>query len=124
MFDHKNMAVEGLYPGLQTTFSIAMGGVFETEVIITPVVPSVGGGGWAPAPLHLRAKNFKVTVRVRYNGVWYEETQIVDEHQARVIAKLKGIKQFSTGNVMVSVNGIQIFEQEQIQVIVNAVRKA
>lgn len=121
MFDHKNMAVEGLYPGLQSTFQIALNGVFETEVIITPVVPSNSGGGFVSAPLHLRAKHFRVTVRVKYNGKWYEDTQVVDEHQARVIAKLKGIKSFSTGNVMVSVNGVQIFEQEQIQVTVNRI---
>lgn len=120
MFDHKNMAVDGMYPGLQSTFQIAMSGVFETEVIITPVVPT-GGGGFVSAPLHLRAKHFRVTVRVKYNGVWYEDTQVVDEKQARVIAQLKGIKSFSPGNVMVSVNGVQIFEQEQIQVTVNRI---
>lgn len=121
MFEHKNLAVEGMYPSMQSTFQIALRGEFETEVIIVPVVPSTGGGGWAPAPLHIRPKHFKITVRVKYNGVWYEDTQIVDEKQARVIAELKGIKSFSTGNIMVSVNGVQIFEQEQIKVTVNRI---
>lgn len=122
MFDTRNMAMDGFYPGLTQPFSIAMLGVHETEVIITPVIPSTqGGGGFVGAPLHIRAKHFKVTVRIKYNGVWYEDTQIVDEKQARVIAELKGIKSFSTGNVMVSVNGVQIFEQEQIQVTVNRI---
>lgn len=124
MFDHKNMALDGMYPGLQSTFQIALRGEFETEVIIVPVVPRPsGGGGWGPPALHQVAKHFRVTVRVKYNGKWYEETQIVDEQQARVIANLKGIKSFSTGNVMVSVNGVQIHEQEQISVVVNAIRK-
>jgi hypothetical protein len=121
MFDHRNMALEGMFPGLQSTFSIALRGEFETEVIIVPVVPKSAGGGWAPAPLHVRPRHFKVTVRVKYNGVWYEDTQILDENQARVIAELKGIKSFSTGNIMVSVNGVQIFEQEQITVTVNRI---
>lgn len=60
---------------------------------------------------------------MKFNGKWYEETQIVDEREARVIAALKGIKSFSTGSVMVSVNGMQIFEQEEIKVVVQAVRK-
>lgn len=124
MFEHKNMALEGMYPGMQSTFQIALRGEFETEVIITPVVPQyTGGGGFVSAPLHLRAKHFRVTVRVKFNGKWYEETQIVDEKEARVIAALKGIKSFSTGSVMVSVNGMQIFEQEEIKVVVQAVRK-
>jgi hypothetical protein len=62
-----------------------------------------------------------VTVRIKYNGIWYEDTQVLDEKQARVIAQVKGIKSFSPGNVMVSVNGVQIFEQEQIQVTVNRI---
>ena len=122
MFSHKNLALEGMFPGLQSTRSIALRGEFETEVIITPVVPSYGGGGgWQPAILGTKAKHFRITVRIKYNGKWYEDTQVVDERQARVIAQLKGIKSFSTDNVMVSVNGVQIFEQEQIQVTVNRI---
>ena len=122
MFNHKNLAVEGMYPGMQTTFSIALRGEYETEVIITPVIPSPqGGGGFVGTPLHIRARHFRVTVRIKYNGKWYEDTQVVDDKQARVIAQLKGIKSFSPGNVMVSVNGVQIFEQEQIQVTVNRI---
>jgi hypothetical protein len=39
MFEHRNMALDGMFPGLQSTFSIALRGEFETEVIIVPVVP-------------------------------------------------------------------------------------
>lgn len=125
MFEHKNLAVQGLFPGQVTTRSIANLGTYETEVIIEPVIPhSSGGGGWGgfvPAPLHRKPTHFRVTVRIKYNGKWYEDTQIVDEKQARVIATLKGIKNFSTNNVMVSVNGVQIYEQEQITITVNRI---
>jgi hypothetical protein len=95
MFEHKNLALQGLFPGSVTTRSIANLGVFESEVIIEPVVPSRGGGGgFSAAPLHVKPTHYRVTVRVKYNGKWYEDTQIVDEHRARVIATLKGIKNF------------------------------
>ncbi len=121
MFEHKNLAVQGLFPGQVTTRSVANLGTYEIEVIIQPVVPRSGGGGFVPAPLHIKPTHYRVTVRVKYNGKWYEDTQIVDEHNASVIATLKGIKNFQTGNVMVSVNGVQIFEQEQIKITVNRI---
>lgn len=120
MFDHKKMATHGLFPGTVTNLGVANMGVYDVEVIITPVVQNAGGG-FSFAPLHRKPTHFRVTVRIKYNGKWYEDTQIVDEKQARVIATLKGIKNFSTNNVMVSVNGVQIYEQEQITITVNRI---
>lgn len=108
------MAVQGLSPNEITRRSVANLGTYEIEVIITPEpTPSYSGGGGFSRPL---PRLFRITVRVRFNGKTYEDTKVVDEKRARVIANLKGIKSFSMDSAMVSVNGIQIFEQEEITI--------
>lgn len=115
MIFHRNLAVEGLHPAHISTRSVANLGTYEIEVIITPVpVPSGGGGG---APRTITPRRYLITVRVRFNGKVYEDTQEVDEHRARVIADFHGIKAFKKDEVMVSVNGVQIVEAKMISVI-------
>ena len=113
MFLHRQLATEGLNPNGLTHRGIANLGTFEVEVIIVPIPHPTGGGGGYNRPL---PRQFRVTVRVRFNGKVYEDSQIVDEHRARVIAKFRGIKMFSRTSPMVSVNGIQIMEEKEIQV--------
>ena len=101
------MAASGLFPGLKSTLSIANLGHFEREVIIEPVVRS-GGGGYVRAPIGMKPDRYRVTVRVKFKGKWHEETRIVDDNEARVEAKINGIKVFTENDVMISVNGVQV----------------
>jgi hypothetical protein len=120
MFYHQNLALEGLFPGVSSFESIANKGHLEREVIIEPVVGN-GGGGYVPVPKGQKPERYRVTVRVTINGKRYEETQIVDDNQARVLAQLSGITLFSDTETMVSVNGIQVFENTEpsIKVTIN-----
>ena len=113
MFLHRQLATSGLHPNGLTHRGIANLGTFEVEVIIVPIPQPTGGGGGYNRPL---PRQFRVTVRVRFNGKIYEDSQIVDEHRARVIAKFRGITNFSTSSPMVSVNGVQITEEKEIQI--------
>lgn len=84
MFNHKSFATGGLFPGLVTTRSVANLGSFEIEVIIEPVSPGVGGGGYHQP---VKAK-YKIKIRVtRKNKVWDFESEITDV-TARVMAKI------------------------------------
>lgn len=114
MFSVQNLALGGFYPGLVTSMSIANIGIFDVEVIIQPVVS--GGGGYVPSRRNEKPERYRVTVRVIHNGKVYEESIVVDDHAARVSAKTNGIMIFSEDTAMVSLNGIQIMEAEQIEI--------
>lgn len=66
MFHHKNMAVDGLYPGLTTHWSIAVLGHLEFILdIVTP--PTSGGGGVVGSIGPISGiPNREVTITVRY----------------------------------------------------------
>ena len=113
MFHHRNMAVNGLFPGLTTTRSVSNLGTFETVVIIQPVV-SNGGGGYVPVRRGQRPDRYKVTVRVSYDGKTHEDSVIVDDIEARVQAELHGITEFNETEVMISINGIQVNKSNPI----------
>lgn len=114
MFDHKNLALGGFYPGLVTTLSVANLGTFDVEVIITPVVPSGGGGGYVPISRGQKPDRYRVTVRVIHGQRRYEESVIVDDLQARVTAKVNGITVFTEDEVMISINGVQVNKSNPI----------
>jgi|JI10StandDraft_1071094.scaffolds.fasta_scaffold21845_3 hypothetical protein len=116
MFLHRNLAVQGLSPGDLSTRSVANLGTFEVEVIITPIQPPSSGGGYVGGYSKPLPRQFRITVRVKFNGKIYEDSQIVDEHRARVIAKFRGITVFSSTDPMVSVNGMQILDKNEIQI--------
>lgn len=86
MFDHKNFALNGLFPGLVTTRSVANLGHFEIEVIIEPVAPSGGGGFYQP--LKPSITKYKVKIRVTRKGKVWEYEQIVGSTTAKVLAKV------------------------------------
>ncbi len=113
MFDHKNLALGGFYPGLVTTLSVANLGTFDVEVIITPVV-SGGGGGYVPVVRGQKPDRYRVTVRVIHGQRRYEESIIVDDFQARITAKMNGITEFVTDEVMISINGVQVNKSNPI----------
>lgn len=108
MFDHRNFAVDGLMPGLFSHLAIGTLGAFETTVVIEPVVFAGGGGyaPWTPAK-STKPDRYRVTIQVVINGKTYSETKIVDDLEARVLAKFSGIQQFAEDSIMVSLNGIQ-----------------
>lgn len=110
MFDHRNYASNGFYPGLYEPFSAANNGILDKEVIITPVIRDTGGGGgWVPS-LSGKPDRYRVEVKLRYNGKEYIDSKIVDDNEARIIAELHGVTKFETDKVIVIVNGVQKFE--------------
>jgi hypothetical protein len=50
--------------------------------------------------------------------VWSEDELIVDDTEARVIAEFRGITDFRENEIMIAVNGIQIYESA-ISVMIN-----
>ncbi len=117
MFDHVNFAVDGLMPGFFNHASAAISGAFEVQVIIEPVIPASGGGyvPWTKAS-QVKPDRYRVTVVVTVNGKKYSDSQVVDDNQARVIAKFNGID-FDETTTMISVNGVQVFnEQAQVKI--------
>lgn len=112
MFVHTDIAMLGLYPNKNGFFyhkSCALRG--ETYVEIS----RINGGGGGPSNglgvyENVRSARYCVFVRVKLNGVWTEDSVVVDDFQARVSASLYGIETFSENDAMISVNGIQILE--------------
>jgi hypothetical protein len=105
VFDHRNFALLGLYPGLVSTRSVANLGHFEVEVIIEPVTG--GGGGWAPAT-PITKYNVRIIVRTK-TKVWDYKTT-VNTTMARVIARVIGKK---LEEPTVTMTGIKIKETSQ-----------
>ena len=116
MFYHQSLAVHGLWPEFLSPGSIANLGHFETEVVITPVVRT-GGGGYVPS-FKGKPDRYEVRVRVRIWDKWYEEVAIVSDDKARVSAEFHGITEFKDNAVMISVNGVQQYEPEKVKVSV------
>lgn len=84
VFDHRNFATQGLYPGLVSTRSVANLGHFEIQVIIEPV--SQGGGGWAPVGLSY--DKYRIRIIVTRKGKTWEYEQIVSSTTAKIVAKV------------------------------------
>lgn len=117
MFDHKNFALNGLFPGLVSTRSVANLGHFEIEVIIEPV-PSGGGGGGFYQPQKQVITKYKVKIRITRKGKVWAYEKIVGTTTAKVIAKLLKKK---VEIPIVSVSNTSMVEQTepQIKVTVN-----
>ena len=119
MFYHKNLAVDGLFPGIISKRSVSNLGTFETTIIIEPVKPASTGGGYVPVARGEKPDRYRVTIRVVINGKRFEDTYIVDDTKARVMAALHGVDTFTEDRVMVTVNGVQVFNESEIMVKVN-----
>lgn len=89
MFDHRNLATGGLFPGITTHRSIANLGHFEIEVTIERWPR--GGGGWYDQTDD--EDKYRITIRVtsKKGKVWDYST-VVSEETANVVAKLVNIK--------------------------------
>ena len=90
MIYHKNLALDGLFPGLVTHRSVANLGTFEIEITVEPIYDGGGGGGGYYFP---RKDKYKVKIRVTRNGKLWELEQVVNSITAKVICKLLRIKQ-------------------------------
>ena len=121
MFDFRNFAVDGLMPGLFSHSTLATAGAKDIQVIIEPVVQALSGGGYVPWNSGVSSKpdRYRVTITVTINGKRYSDSKIVDDTEARVIAKFNGIE-FDETVPMVSINGVQVFS-EQTEIKVSAV---
>ena len=115
MFDHRNLATEGLYPGLVSTFSMAVLGLLEIEVIIEPVAPSFGGGGYGGVVLPRKDK-YKLRIIVRRKGKTWNYETIITDTTARVIAKIAKVKKKEASVVLESVQAKIDREEPTIKV--------
>lgn len=108
MFDHRNFAVHGLYPGLVSIRSIANLGQFDIEIIIEPEVPSLGGSAGSSA--YVKPSKTKYTLKIRVNRkdkTWEYESKI-SQTTAKVIAKF--LKQELPSVELINAN---VVEKEQ-----------
>jgi hypothetical protein len=91
VFDHKNFALLGLFPGITSHRSIANLGHFEVEISIQPVYPS--GGGYVYEPIgRTSVDKYKIKIRITRKGKTWEYEKIVGFATASVIAKLVKIE--------------------------------
>ena len=123
MFEHKNAALDGFYPGLVQHQPISNLGVYQSEVIIIPVYEDSEDGNYFNLKKKKKKKNPKyyiVVIRVFFNGKRYEEQRLVDEKEARVIAKLHGIS--FKQRPLVSINGVQVLNQKQVEILVKNIQ--
>ena len=116
MFNHKNFALNGLFPGLVSTRSVANLGHFEIEVIIEPVYPQGGGGGYVPRPLNDRPTKYRIVIRITRNGKTWKYEQIVSTAVAKVTAKLIGK---TLVEPTVSVVNTSMVQQNEVKVTAN-----
>lgn len=86
MFDHRNFALNGLYPGLVSTFSVATIGQFQIEVEFIPDISGGGGAGYAGTPSNKHTK-YLLRIKVSRKGkAWNFESKISNT-TAKVLAK-------------------------------------
>lgn len=118
MFNHKNAAVDGLYPGMTTHRSIANLGLFDVEITIEPQPSGSGGGGYY-SPLNVGPTKYKVKIRITRKGKTWEYEQIVGLTTAKVLAKVTKIK---IAEPTVSLVKTSMVEQTEVKVKVNVNR--
>ena len=80
MFNHKNFALNGLFPGLVSHRSIANLGHFEVEIIVQPLPADqvkVGGSGWlSPIQDHV------IIVRIKKDDKVWEAQYVTSKYFA------------------------------------------
>lgn len=114
-FDHENFALNGLYPGLVTTRSIANIGHLKVEVIIEPIV----GGRTGPASttdLSKRKDKYKVTIRVTYKTKIYEYSREVGRWEANIYAKMLGVELMTPPDPTITMESVTVKDPEEITV--------
>lgn len=109
MFDHRNFALLGLYPGLVSTFSVA--GLGQLEITLTPIEPEfqpgLGGGGYYGPRISSPTK-YLLKIRITRKGKTWESQSTISSTFAKVLAKFIGRELPS-----VSVSQHQVITKEQ-----------
>ena len=115
-FDHENFALNGLYPGLVTTRSIANVGHLKVEVIIEPVT-DIGRAINDTTDLSRRKKDkYKVTIRVTYKDRIYEYSSIVSGWIANIYARLLGVELKKPVDPTITMESVTVKKPEEITV--------
>lgn len=112
-FDHENFALNGLYPGMVTTRSIANIGHLKVEVIIEPLGR---GGPVSTTDLSRKEDKYKVTFRVTYKSKVYEYSSIVGSWRANIYAKLLGVELITPPEPIVTMESVNVVKPEEITV--------
>ncbi len=115
VFDHKNFATQGLFPGLVTTRSVANLGHFEIQVIIEPIG---AGGGWVPVGPQI--DKYRVRIIITRKGKKWEYEQIVGSTMAKVAARILNTK---IAEPSITLGAIKESKEPEIKVNVNVNRK-
>lgn len=110
-FDHENFAVNGLYPGLVTTRSIANIGHLEIEIVIEGLAPP---GIADTTRLSKKKDKYKVTIRVTYKSRVYEYSSIVGEWLANIYAKLICVELKKPMDPIVTMESVTVKGPEEI----------
>lgn len=112
-FDHENMAVQGLYPGLVTTSSVANLGHFKIEITVSPL----GRGGPADTTdLSKKKDKYLVTIRVTYKTRVYEYSREVGKWEANVYAKMLGVELMTPPDPTITMESVTVKQPEEITV--------
>lgn len=114
-FDHENFALNGLYPGLVTTRSIANIGHLKVDVIIEPIT-DVGRGIADTTRLSKKKDKYKVTIRVTYKTRVYEYSSIVGEWVANIYARLLGVELMKPVDPTITMESVTVKRPEEITV--------
>lgn len=114
-FDHENFALNGLYPGMVTTRSIANIGHLKVEVIIEPV-DDVGRGIADTTRISGRKDKYKVTIRVTYKNRVYEYSSIVGSWVANIYARMLGVELKKPVDPTITMESVTVKRPEEITV--------
>jgi hypothetical protein len=93
MFDHKQAALDGLFPGTTHRLIASLGWFgFNVSIVVTPVVTPLSqpGGGTA----YSGETYYNVTVKVSYNGKSWETTRTMSSLKVKTLEKV--IAKFKT----------------------------
>ena len=112
-FDHENFALNGLYPGLVTTRSIANIGHLKVEVIIEPLGR---GGPVDTTDLSKRKDKYKVTIRVTYKSRVFEYYREVGRWEANIYAKMLGVELMTPPDPTITMESVAVKDPEEITV--------
>lgn len=114
-FDHENFALNGLYPGMVTTRSIANIGHLKVEVIIQPIT-DVGRGTADTTRLSKKKDKYLVTIRVTYKTRVYEYSREVGRWEANVYAKMLGVELMTPPDPTITMDSVTVKQPEEITV--------
>lgn len=111
MFDHRNFALNGLYPGLVSTFSVAVFGQLQIDIELVPELPAGGGGAGYAGYVSNKHTKYLLRIKVSRKGKAWDFESKISNTTAKVLAKF--IKQELP---TVVVTDIQLHTKEQPEI--------